>query len=247
MKEFEVRFEGELPAAPQEAWEAITRHTKGWLWDINYEPRVGGAERGLSSGGGKVTAWDPPRHFATRAEGADGWWNNLDYGLEPSAGGTVLRYTHTSVLDEDDYDLQLDACRRHTALYYHTLGEYLRHFEGRDATYVSVDAPEASSHPGAFAVVRRALGLDDGAAVGDRVRVAPDGLDAIDAVVDYATPAFVGVRSADALYRFYGRDAFGWPVGVAHHLFSRDVDATRSRERWSVWLDGLFGDVRSAA
>jgi hypothetical protein len=246
MKEFEVRFDGELPAGPQAAWDAITRHTAGWLWNISYEPRQGGAERGLSSGGGTVTAWDPPRHFATRAEGRDGWWNNLDYVLEPSAGGSFLRFAHTSVLDEDEYDLQLDACRRHTALYYHTLGEYLRHFEGRDATYVSVDGPEASSRPGAFAVVRRALGIDDRAAVGDRVRVTPDGLDAIDAVVDYATPAFLGVRSADTLYRFYGRDAFGWPVGVAHHMFG-DVDATRAREAWSVWLDGLFGDVRSAA
>lgn len=247
MKEFEVRFEGELPAGPQAAWDAITRHTTGWLWDITYEPRQGGAERGLSSGGGTVTAWDPPRHFATRAEGRDGWWNNLDYVLEPSAGGSFLRYAHTSVLDDDEYDVQLDACRRHTAFYYHTLGEYLRHFEGRDAMYVSVDGPEPSSGPGAFAVVRRALGIDDGAAVGDRVRVTPAGLDAIDAVVDYATPDFLGVRSADALHRFYGRDAFGWPVGVVHHMFGRDADATRAREGWSVWLDGLFGDVRRAA
>ena len=41
------------------------------------------------------------------------------------------------------------------------------------------------------------------------------GIDPIDGVVDYLTATFVGVRTADGLYRFYGRDAFGWPVGAA--------------------------------
>ena len=50
---FEMRWEGELPAAPQEVWDAFTRHSAGWLWPIAYEPRVGGAERGLTSGGGR--------------------------------------------------------------------------------------------------------------------------------------------------------------------------------------------------
>ena len=68
MKDFEVRFEGELPATPREVWDAITLHTSGWYWNISYEPRPGGAERGLTSAGGTVTAWEPPRHFATRAE-----------------------------------------------------------------------------------------------------------------------------------------------------------------------------------
>src|SRR5215207_356746 len=202
MKEFEVRFEGELPATPQEVWDAITVHTSGWCWEIAYEPRVGGAERGLTSAGGTVTVWEPPRHFGTRAERPDGWWNNLDYVLEPRSGGTFLDYTHTSVVAEDDYDVEVDACRRHTAFYYHSLGEYLRNFKGRDATHVKADGPEDSGRRGAFAALRRALGLPDGAAAGDRVRLTPDGLEAIDGVVDYATPELLGVRRADALYGF---------------------------------------------
>jgi uncharacterized protein YndB with AHSA1/START domain len=247
MKEFEVRFEGDLPATPQEVWDAITAHTTGWYWTISYEPRVGGAERGLTSAGGTVTAWEPPRHFATRAERSDGWWNNLDYVLEPRGGGTFLDYTHTNALAEDAYDVELDACRRHTAFYYHSLGEYLRNFKGRDATYLAAHGPENSARSGAFAVLRRALGLADGAAAGDSVRLTPAGLEAIDGVVDYATPEFLGVRSADALYRFYGRDAWGWPVGVAHHLFAHGVDSERTGEAWRVWLDAVFDDGRSAA
>lgn len=247
MKDFEVRFEGELPATPREVWDAITVHTSGWYWNISYEPRPGGAERGLTSAGGTVTAWEPPRHFATRAERPDGWWNSLEYVLEPRSGGTFLDYTHTSVVTQGDYDAELDACRRHTEFYYHSLGEYLRNFKGRDAAYVEADGPEGSARRGAFAALRRRLGLAEDAAAGDSVRLTPGGPEAIEGVVDYATPEFLGVRGADALYRFYGRDAWAWPVGVAHHLFAEDVDAERTEETWRVWLHDVFDSGRSAA
>jgi hypothetical protein len=59
-------------------------------------------------------------------------------------------------------------------------------------------------------------------------------------VVDYSTPAFLGVRSDDALYRFYGRDAWGWPVGVGHHLFAAGTDRETTERAWSAWLAGVF-------
>lgn len=238
-KEFEVRWEGELPGTPQEVWDAFTLHADGWLWKIEYEPRVGGAERGLSSQGGTVTAWEPPRHFATRAERADGWWNNLDYLLEPRGQGSYLRYVHTSVFPEADYERELDGCRQHTAFYNHSLGEYLGHFSGREPVYVSAEGPESSAR-GGLAALRRALGLPETVDVGDRVRLTRAGLEPIEGVVDYATGAFLGVRSADALYRFYGRDAWGYPVGVAHHLFGDGVDKAASERAWSEWLNGVF-------
>lgn len=145
MAEFEVRWEGALPASPREVRDAFTVHTAGWLWTIEYEPRAGGAERGLTPGGGTVTVWDPPRRFVTRAEGED--------------GGDV--------------------------------------------------------------------------APGDRVRLS--GPAPVEGVVDYATPHFLGVRSGDALYRFYGRDAWGMPVGVAHRLFGGGAG-----EEGSMWLNEVF-------
>jgi hypothetical protein len=243
--EFEVRWDGELAGTPEQVWDAITARTAGWLWHIDYEPRVGGRESGLNEDGGTVTAWDPPRHFANRS--ADGG-NTLDYVLTPGSGGTHLAYRHRGVLTEND-DVELDACRQHTAFYYHSLGEYVRHFAGRDAAYVTADAPEASADGGS-ARLRQALGVPAAVAVGDRVRLAPAGLDpaagvgegvnGLDGVVDYLTPAFLGVRTPDALYRFYGRDAWGWPVGVAHHLFGEDVDAAAAGAAWQSWLTGLF-------
>ena len=61
------------------------------------------------------------------------------------------------------------------------------------------------------------------------------------------TPEFLGVRSADALYRFYGRDAWCWPVGVAHHLFADGVPrSARGRPGASGWMPCSSNKERSA-
>ena len=51
---------------------------------------------------------------------------------------------------------------------------------------------------------------------------------------------FLGVRTSDGLYRFYGRNAFGMPVGLAHHLFAAAVDREKTELAWRTWLDGLY-------
>jgi uncharacterized protein YndB with AHSA1/START domain len=235
MKEFEVRVEAELPATPEEVWYALTLNTAAWVWEVSYEPRVGGAERGLA--GGTVTAWEPPRHLATRAERPDGWWNNLDTLLEPVAGGTAMHYVHNSVAPEETYDVELDACRKHTALYYHSLAEYLGHFKGRKATYSEADGPEGSAHPGAFDRVRRGLGLDKAASVGDRVRLEPHGLEPIEGVVDYATPSSWGCAPAtrctgsSGAMRSAGRSASGSTCST-----SMRTPGGRARRGASGWM-----------
>lgn len=244
-KTFEVRWERELAASPEVVWDAFTLHSAGWLWHIEYEPRSGGAERGLTPGGGTVTVWDPARRFTTRALDDGDGFNELGYVLEPRGTGTHVSYLHRGVLGDDDYDVQLDACRQHTAFYSHSMGEYTQHFAGREPVYVEVDAPEASAKGGSTAV-RRALGLSPDAAVGDRVRLTPAGLPSIDGTIDYLTEAFLGVRTADALIRVYGRDLWGWPVGIAIHLFADDADGPTTKAAWNTWLDGVFTDKEEA-
>ncbi len=248
MRDMQMTWERELPGTPEQVWDAITVHSDGWLWPIAYEPREGGAESGLTSAGGRVTAWEPERRFRTRAERADGWFNELGYELEPSAHGTRARYVHHTVTRPDeDHDVQERACRLHTDFYAHSLAEYVQHFAGRSSTYVALDAPEASAQSGGFARLERALGLDADAAVGQRVRLRPAGLPPLDAVVDYRTDAFLGLRTDDALIRVYGRDAFGWPVGVALHLFAPDADGPALEQAWRAWLDGVFTTEGSVA
>jgi hypothetical protein len=178
-----------------------------------------------------VTAWDPPHHFQTRAQRPDGWRNELDYRFEPDAGGTLLRYVHNSVTDADGYDAVYEACVQHTMFYLHSLGEYVRHFAGREATYVGIDAD------GRFADVCARLGLPQDAAVGDAVRLEPAGLPAIEGTIDYLTPAFLGVRGDDALFRVYGRDVWDAPIGIALHLFGADIDVAATERGWKEWMN----------
>jgi len=55
------------------------------------------------------------------------------------------------------------------------------------------------------------------------------------ATIDYATPNYIGLRTPDALIRFYGRAALGMTVAVSHHEY-REVDAPRVKQAWESWL-----------
>jgi hypothetical protein len=212
-KDFELRWEGELPGSPQEIWDGITKHGAAWIWNIEYEPRVGGAERGLTSGGGTVAAWEPPKHFRTEARRDGGWHNALDYTLD----GSHVSYVHSTVFEPSEFAVQSASCIQHTRFYYHSLGEYLRHFAGRTPHYLGLDEV-----PGSTADVLARLGVPETAGPGDRIALG---------TIDYRDGSMVGIRSEDALLRVYGRDVWGWPVGFAVHSFAGEPDERAWRER----------------
>jgi hypothetical protein len=236
-REFEIRREVELPATPEQVWEAVATGpgNAGWLWPMEIEPGVGSAAEV-----GVVTAWEPARHFAVRAEGENGWFNALEFLIEARDGGTaVLRYVHSGIF-VDDWDNQYDGAGSHTDFYLHTLGQYLQYFTGRIATYVTLQGPPASTGPDAFEVLGRALGLTGETSVGDTVRLDLPGVGPLEGVVDYRTPHFIGLRTADGLLRFFGRNAWGMPVGVSLHLFAAGVDQHKTQQAWQGWLDGVL-------
>lgn len=230
-REFEIRREVELEATPEEIWEAITTEAgmASWLFPNLVEPA-------------DVQVDEPPRRFVVRTEGEDGWFNQIEDVIEARDGSTtVLRYVHSGIFTED-WENQYDAAGRHTDFYLHTLGEYLRHFKGRTATYVGggpdgILAPESSSRPGSLDAVKRALGA---ASVGDEVRLDIEGLEPQEGVVDYANEHFLGIRTGDAMYRVFGREAWGMPTAVSAHLFADDADEQRTAQAWSAWLGKVF-------
>jgi len=241
-KEFEIVREFEVDASPEQVWAAITTGTAGWLWPMEYEPREGGA----APFGGTVTAWDPPHRLTGSVESPDAvegqTLNQLDHLIEPREGGrSWVRYVHSGIF-VDDWDNQYDGAAKHTDFYLHTLRQYLTHFTGLAATHTDVQGPEASTAEDAFEAVARALGLDGAAAEGDRMRVDLPGVGASDAVVDYRNRYFIGLRTGDALYRFFGRNAFGAPVGISVHQFAPDAPAGQegTQKAWQGWLDGLY-------
>jgi uncharacterized protein YndB with AHSA1/START domain len=241
-KEFEIAREFEVDASPAEVWDALTTGTGGWLWPMEYEPREGGA----APFGGTLTHWEPSRRLTARVEDPAGLppgqtVNELDHFIEPRDGGrrSWVRYVHSGILTED-WANQYDGASKHTDFYLHTLREYLTHFAGRSVVFTTLDAPTPSAAPDAFARLGRRLGLPDDAAEGARVRVDAAGGEVLDAVVDFRSRHFIGLRTDTALYRFFGRNHFGAPVGISVHDFAPQADAKHTEVTWRDWLHRLY-------
>ena len=240
-REFEVSREVDLPAAPEDVWSAITADPAAWMFPTGMEIPAGSEP----PEGAPVTTWDPPHRLVIRMESPDGTFNALDYAIEARDRGTVhLRYVHSGIL-ADGWEDQYDAIDGHTDFYLHTLAQYLEHFNGRKATYVGqpssgIEGPEAAGTLDAMDTLRSALGLSASARAGDEVHASLGEAGALDGVVDYATPEFLGVRTAEGLYRFFGRNHYNGVVGLSAHLFVDGIDAAAQEAALKAWLDGIY-------
>ena len=97
--------------------------------------------------------------------------------------------------------------------------------------------------------LKKALGVE-GAAAGTAVELELDGVGRLSGEVDFANENFLGLRTADTLYRFFGRNAFGATVGMTVHDFSGSGDSDATAKAWGGFLgEGLRlsgGDWRVA-
>ncbi|HWF52295.1 MAG TPA: hypothetical protein VG294_16765 [Solirubrobacteraceae bacterium] len=230
-REFRLTREVVLPADPERVWEAVATAAgnAAWLFPNLIDP----------DGSGTPT-WDPPHHLVVRQERAD-WFNAVEFEIEGRDGSTsLLRYAHSGIF-VDDWDTQYDAADAHTDFYLHTLGQYLQYFDGGTVTYIGdapagIQGPPESATPDGFQRLQHALGFGAEVSEGDAVELTPRGLDPITGVIDYVRPNFLGVRTPDALYRFFGRNAFGAPVGMSIHAFADGVEPDATKKRWEQWL-----------
>jgi uncharacterized protein YndB with AHSA1/START domain len=235
MPEFDCSRDVVLPARRDRVWAAVATPAGNAAWLFPNE----------MDGGAGANAWDPPHHLAIRQEQGD-WFNELDFTIDDRGNGTsALRYVHCGVFPPEEFDTQNKAIQQHTDFYLHTLGQYLEHFDGRPATYIGdvpggIQGPASSATPDGFERLKRALGVGAQVSEGDSVRLNPAGLEPMDGSVDYLRPNFMGIRTGDGLYCFFGRNAFGGPVGVAIHSFASDVDAEKTKQSWQAFLDSAF-------
>jgi hypothetical protein len=88
--------------------------------------------------------------------------------------------------------------------------------------------------------LRAALGVSN-AVVGDAVHASIGDAGTLDGVVDYSTPEFLGVRTDEGLYRFFGRNHYGSVVGMSAHLFvDGAIDGEAREAALKTWLDGVY-------
>jgi hypothetical protein len=225
-RNFEIVYDTELPGTPERVWEAVTTGTPAWMFPTDQWPDV-------------KTVKEYPTHLVSRMEGPDGWFNQLEHVLEPLDGGRArLHYVHSGIF-ADNWDEQYDGASRHTEFYLHTLGQYLQYFDGRPVVFTDIQAPAASQAPDGFARLRGALGVAS-AEQGSRVEVEPDGVGKLSGEVDFSNEHFLGLRTSEAMYRFFGRNAWAAPVGMTVHDFSGAGDSGATAKAWGDFLAKVY-------
>jgi hypothetical protein len=232
-KPFEIRREISLPADPDQVWEAVATGDGLAAWFMPME---------VDRDSTMVTSWEPGRRLTVRTPPEDdGAFHIFDYRLEPSRPGTtVLRFLHHGFTGAAWGDHFETATGSGWDMYLHTLDQYLTHFPGRPAVYLEAEAPPASAEADAWPDLLAALGLTGPGDLGAAVRFELPGVGAVEGVVDYSSPTFVGLRAPMALIRFHGRALLGMPVAVSQHTYLTTFDTDSARRGWETWLAGVF-------
>ncbi|MEU5694864.1 SRPBCC domain-containing protein [Actinosynnema sp. NPDC020468] len=230
---FEHVDEADLAVTPEQVWDAIATGPgiDSWFMGAN-EVEPGTAVRGAFLGyrpSHPITAWEPGKHLAYGGEKApDGRFVAYEFLVEArDQGSTVLRVVTSGFLPGDDWEDEFEAMLAGGEMFRRTLVEYLTHFAGRHATPLTAAGPPLT--PEVWARLGAALGLAGEPRPGDAVTV-----DGVPGVVYWANAKTVGIRTADALYRFF----HGMPgvLLAMHHVFADDG---RDAESWSRWMGGL--------
>ncbi len=244
--EFEVREEIVLDATPEQVWEAIATGpgVNSWFMGHNeIEPREGGKTRMTFDSDyaheSTVTAWEPGRRLAYRGDASpDGLFMAFEYLIEGRAGGsTVLRLVHSGFLG-DDWAAEYDALTKGDGMYLRKLAVYLKHFAGRTSSanlfLMGPEVPDAERVAAAYA---GAFGLTQPITNGAQGRLSVTGLPADDAVVEFADPEFLGVRTTNGLHMLvYAQNT----VVIEHHAFTDELDRKQLASVWQAWLDRTF-------
>jgi uncharacterized protein YndB with AHSA1/START domain len=240
---FEVRVEQTVNATPEEVWEAVSTAAgmDAWFMGENeIEPRLGGAVRTKLHGftmDSTITTWEPPHRYAsTSPEEADGRLMTFAFEIEGRAGGTTtLRFVHSGFLPGDDWEQEYDALKIGDPAYVAKLVEYIEYFRGRIAVPITLWGPSVGRAK-AWAAFKEALGLSAEPVLGQPATFRADGLPDLAGEIDYVSSDFIGLRTADGMYRFiHGMGT----VAIGHHLF-HPADQAATEAAWQAWLDRTF-------
>ncbi|GAA1262176.1 SRPBCC domain-containing protein [Saccharothrix xinjiangensis] len=233
---FEGANEVELGGVtPEQVWEAIATGPgiDSWFMGGN-EVEPGAAVRQAFGGyepSHPVTAWEPGKHLAYGGEkGPDGRFVAYEFLIEGrDQGSTVLRMVASGFLPGDDWADEFEAMTAGGEMFWQTLVTYLRHFAGRTARPVTAFGPQVGDWAATWARLGNRLGLDRAPRTGDEVA-----LDGVPGVVYFVNAQTAGIRTADAMYRFFRTPPSG--LVAMHHVFAND---DRDEQAWSAWLGDL--------
>jgi uncharacterized protein YndB with AHSA1/START domain len=236
----------EVPAAPEQAWEAIATGPgiSAWFVPARVEERVGGAVS-LSFGPGmdetgRVTAFEPPRRFAYDApvEGDRrlGYEWTVD---ERPEGGSVVRLLNRGFGDGPEWDGELAGMDAGWRLFLENLRLHLTHFAGEPCTPVLASASAPGPLDRAWGELTQALGLPAMSAPGDRVAISGSGAPALAGTVERSTDGMLTLllEPPDRGVALFAAEGGDDSVALSVWLYPRGgTDASA----WPAWLGQRF-------
>ena len=252
-----VQVEVEVPGTPEEVWQAIATGPgiSSWFVPAEFEERDGKPVAvkmnfgpGMDSRAA-MTAWDPPRMYATET---DGWVPGSppianEWSVEARGGGVcIVRIVQSLFVSTDDWDDQLEAGMAAWLAFFRTLQIYLTHFRGQRSTVMKLMAPFAGTEGEAWDALTTAVGLK-GVNVGQRW-TSPAGVPAFGGVVEYFTEspydALVRIDKPGPGIAALGTFNCGGPSMVAmnFYLYGDQAAGTVAHETplWEAWFQERF-------
>lgn len=228
----------ELAATPDEVWRAISTPEGMSLWFVPHEQAGDGIEADFGGGNtqaGQVLEWEPGKRVVYGADSEPRM--TMEFLVEgKDASTTVLRLVQSGFFGGDDWEAEYDGFGKGWDMFLHNLAEYFHHFPGLPVANVVAFAFTRLPGETVWGNVITRLGADP--ALGERVRLTPNGLEPIEGVVDLHGPTLLGIRTAQGLYRFMADDHHHM-VTTTQYFYGVDVDRKTRTAAWQSWLDGL--------
>jgi uncharacterized protein YndB with AHSA1/START domain len=259
---FELTHEIEVPASPEEVWEAIATGPgiSAWFIPAQVEQREGGT-LSLDMGTGmepigRVTGWEPPRRFAYEeehpVEGAEPARLATEFLVEARSGGTcVVRLVSNLFGGGSDWDDQLEAMELGWGDYFHVLHAYLSDFPGQSCSSVYVTGNAAPPADAAWTAFTEALGLSP-AAEAEPISAGADA-PRLAGRVDRVGASWLVLRVDEPAPGMAMIGAYEWKdhVFTSVHLYlygeAGAAVAESETRAWRSWMDERFPAATSSA
>ncbi len=168
-----VETEVEIQASPEAVWKAIATGPgiKSWFMamETEFDERVGGEVRTKMGDEmvpvAKLTAWDPPKHFATEGDDAFGPGSPkiaYEWTVEAKGGGKcVMRMVQTLFAEDDSWDTQVGDTEAGWPAFFHVLRNYVERHAEEPSGVVQAMGPVPGSKDEAFERLTGALGVGE--------------------------------------------------------------------------------------
>ncbi|PRY35716.1 SRPBCC family protein [Umezawaea tangerina] len=234
--------EVELTATPEQVWRAISTPEGMSVWFVPHEQVDGDVEADFGGGNtesGRALEVEPGRRVVYGAPGPDGVPPmTMEFLVEGKEGGTTVLRLVQSGFFGDDWEAEYDGFGRGWDMFLHNLVEYFRHFAGLPVANVVAFA--FTTRPGGAVWEDLVARLGAHPALGERVRLTPDGLEPIEGVVDLRDDALLGIRTEHGFYRFVVDDGHHM-VTTSQYFYGVPVDRAARTAAWQSWLEQLAG------